>query len=285
MLFLIKILELSLLKVKNLHITLGSILLIFLSIFLFYLLNFVLKKFFVKASRKSGVTDSRYITIHQLCKYIIVLIAFLTCLNIVGISPSLLIASSAALLVGLGLGIQDVFRDLVAGILILIEGTIKVNDVIEIENKIAKVKRIGLRTTNVITNDDIEIIMPNRTFVNNNVINWSHTKDITRFVISVGVSFDTDPELMRKVLIECALEHHEVLKEEAHKPFVRLHDFGDYRLDFELVFWCRRAFQIENLRSKIRFTILQKLRENNIHIPYPQNDIYIRASKMEGDMG
>lgn len=285
MLYLLKILEFTLIKIKNLHITLGSLLLIILTIFLFYFINFILKKFFVKASRKSGITDTRFITIYQLCKYAIILIAFLTCLNIVGISPSLLIASSAALLVGLGLGIQDVFRDLVAGILILIEGTIKLNDVIEIENTVSKVKRIGLRTTTVITNDDIEIIMPNRTFVNNNVVNWSYTKDVTRFVISVGVSFDTDPELMRKVLIECALLHQEVVKDELHKPFVRLHDFGDYRLDFELVFWCKRAFQIQNLKSKIRFTILQKLRDNNIHIPYPQNDIYIRTAKMEGDMG
>lgn len=283
MLVLSKIFDITLLQIKNLHITLGSIFLLGMVLFFTYLFVIILKKFFVRASHRNGTNDNRFITIYQLCKYFIFLISLLICLNIVGISPSLLIASSAALLVGFGLGIQDVFRDLVAGILILIERTIKINDVIEIDSLVSKVKHIGLRTTTVITNDDIEIIMPNRMFVNNNVINWSHTKDVTRFFIKVGVSFDSDPELVKKVLVEASLLHREVLNEGLHKPYVRLSNFGDYRLDFELVFWCKRAFQISNLKSQIRFSILDKFRAHKIHIPHPQNDIYIKTPKIEGE--
>ncbi|MBX7227035.1 MAG: mechanosensitive ion channel [Chitinophagales bacterium] len=282
--FLNKLLDISLLKVKNLHITLGSLVMIAVVFIVTYLLLRVFRKFLVAKSRKDG-NDGRYITIYQLVKYLTYVIVFIICLNLVGISPGILIASSAALFVGLGLGIQDVFRDLVSGVLILAEGTIKVGDVVEVDKLIAKVKRIGLRTSTVTTNDDIEIIIPNRTFVNNNVINWNHTRDVTRFHIKVGVAYDSDAEKVRSILLHCAMEHPQVLKDPTVMPFVRLADFGDFRLDFELVFWCKRAFQIDNLRSQIRFSILQKFRENNIRIPYPQNDIYIRSSKMEGDLG
>ena len=203
------------------------------------------------------------------------MIAIAIALESIGIKLTLLIAGSAALLVGLGLGLQSVFQDFISGVVILVESTIQVNDVIEVEGFVGRVKEIGLRTSKVVTRDDIVTIIPNSKFTTERVINWSHTKRKTRFHINVGVAYGSDVELVREVLLECAAEHEEV--ENTPKPFVRFIDFGNSSLDFELFFWSVNNFYVENIKSDLRFLIDKKFRENKIQIPFPQRDIHIRT--------
>lgn len=218
-------------------------------------------------------------SIYQLIKYILWTIAIVLGLETIGIKITFLLAGSAALLVGLGLGLQQIFRDIVSGFFLLFEGNLKVNDIVELDNEIGKVKEIGFRTTKIESRDNIILIIPNSKFIDGKVINWSHIQKRTRFHVDVGVAYGSNVELVKKVLIQCAADHPDVTK--TPKPFVRFNDFGNSSLDFQIYFWTDRAFEVENTKSDLRFAIDKKFRENKIRIPFPQHDVYINPNQDE----
>jgi small-conductance mechanosensitive channel len=187
-----------------------------------------------------------------------------------------MLAGSAALLVGLGLGLQQTFNDIVSGIIILIEGTIRVGDVLELEGLVGRVTEIKLRTSTVYTRDGMNVIVPNHRFINENVVNWTHNHLANRFRITVGVAYGSDEQLVHKLLKECAEAHDDVITKETDRSvLVRLIGFGDSSLDFEILFWSRNAFRIEQTKSDIRFAILKAFREAGITIPFPQHDVHL----------
>ena len=185
------------------------------------------------------------------------------------------LAGSAAFGLGIGLGLQTFFNDLISGIFLLFEGTIEVDDVIEVDGIVGKVMKISLRATTVITRDDIIMIIPNHKFFAENVINWSHNEDQTRFSVEVGVAYGSDTALVKEILLACIAEHPEVL--DKPDPIVRFNDFGESSLDFEVFFWSENIFRIERIQSDIRFLIDQKFRDNAVEIPFPQRDIHVRS--------
>jgi len=212
----------------------------------------------------------------QILNYTIIVISIIIGLDMIGVKITLLLAGSAALLVGVGLGLQQVFNDIVSGILLLFEGTVTIGDIIELNNIIGKVEKISIRTSKIETRDGIVIIVPNSKLVSDNVINWSHNRSVTRFRIKVGVAYGSDITLVMQLLKEAALEHPEVVR--TPEPKARFIDFGESSLDFELLFYSKRMFDIEFVRSDIRVKIDQKFRENNITIPFPQRDLHFKTS-------
>lgn len=241
---------------------------------------FVLKRFIFSYFSKKRVDHSRQEAIYLLIKYFFWTVTVVAALEMVGIHVTLLIAGSAALLVGLGLGLQQIFQDLVSGIFILIEGTIKVNDVIELDGMVGKILAVNLRTSNVLTRDGIMIIVPNHKFIIENITNWSHSSESTRFKVEVGVAYGSDVEKVKSILLACANEQTEVLKQigdDPHNPFVRFVDFGDSALKFELYFWTTNIFHVEFIKSNLRFAIDKMFRENSITIPFPQRDIHVKT--------
>ncbi len=211
--------------------------------------------------------------IFLILKYIIIVATIIIILESVGVKVTLLLAGSAALLVGLGLGIQQLFNDIVSGFILLFERTITIEDIIEVDGMVARVKKIGLRTSEVETRDDIIIIVPNSRLVSEKVINWSHNRAFTRFKIKVGVAYGSDVELVRTILKECVEANENVSKEK--EPNVRFVDFGDSSLDFVVLFWSDKMFRIDDAKSDIRFMINEKFKENGIRIPFPQRDLHI----------
>jgi small-conductance mechanosensitive channel len=272
-----EILEYKIIQIGNFNLILYHIFLVALVFFITIVALWILRKVFDRLVEKKHINVGKRHAVYQMIKYIVWIIAIAIALESVGIRLTLLIAGSAALLVGLGLGLQNVFRDFVSGVVILFESTIQVNDVIEIEGFVGRVKEIGLRTSKVLTRDDIITIIPNSKFTSDKVINWSHTKRKTRFNLSVGVAYGSDVELVSKVLLKCAAEHSEVV--DTPKPFVRFIDFGNSSLDFQLYFWSVNNFFIENTKSDLRFLIDKKFRENKIQIPFPQRDIHLRTDE------
>ncbi|MFN4080530.1 MAG: mechanosensitive ion channel family protein [Saprospiraceae bacterium] len=238
----------------------------------------VLSRILLRPSVRDNADLGRRHSLLLLVRYVAWVIAILLIMQAIGIHLSVLLAGSAALLVGLGLGVQDIFRDIVSGIILLYEGTIEVGDVLEIEGKVGRVEDIKLRTSKICTREGIFIIMPNYKFISENVINWSHYKERpARFSVSVGVSFDADEEQVRQALIECAVAHPDVIKKPAKlMPFARIIDFAESRIVFELFFWVNRKFQVENTCSDIRYAILKKFREQGIIIPFPQRDVRMK---------
>ena len=249
----------------------------------FMLLLFVLKKLIKsRVSRVSEKAD-RLLALFQLLKYLIWVLAVILALEQLGIHLTFLLAGSAALLVGLGLGIQQTFNDIISGIIILIEGSLKINDVVEVDKLVGKVTEINLRTSVIYTRDGIYIIVPNHKFINENVINWSHHSRATRFHVSVGVAYGSDELLVKRVLMECLKEEPNVIMDhkEQYPMFVRIVNFGASSVDFELLFWSREIFLIEQIKSNIRFAILEKFREHRIEIPFPQTDIHIKTRRSD----
>ncbi|MBL7127693.1 MAG: mechanosensitive ion channel [Ignavibacteria bacterium] len=272
-----EILEYKIIQIGDYSLILYHVLFVIIVFIITGLILWVVKKIFDRLVEKKHMDVGKRHAIYQMVKYLIWVLAIAIALESIGIRLTLLIAGSAALLVGLGLGLQSVFQDFVAGVVILFESTIQVNDVIEVEGFVCRVKEIGLRTSKVLTRDDIITIIPNSKFTSEKVINWSHTKRKTRFNLGVGVAYGSDVELVRKVLLECAAEHSEV--EDTPNPFVRFIDFGNSSLDFQLYFWSVNNFFIENTKSDLRFLIDKKFRENKIHIPFPQRDLHIRTDE------
>ncbi len=224
--------------------------------------------------RLTNVIDrGRAKAMYQLFSYVVFVIFLLIALEFVGVKITILLAGSAALLVGLGLGIQSLFNDFVSGILLLFEGTISVGDIVEVGGLVGQVKNIYLRTSEIETRSRIIIIVPNHKLVSENVINWSHNRDITRFEVNVGVAYGSDVQLVKKLLEEAANEHDKVSK--IPEPVARFINFGDSSLDFELLFFTKNMFIIEFIKSDLRFAIDKKFRENKVTIPFPQRDVHI----------
>jgi small-conductance mechanosensitive channel len=246
-----------------------ALLLLFARFFLF-----LVKKYLERQRLKERLDKGREYAIYQMIVYLTYVITLAIGLESVGVKITVFLAGSTALLVGLGLGLQDFFKALVAGFIILTERTVSAGDVVEIAGTVGQVKEISLRTTTVTTRDDIVMIIPNQQLISDRVINWSQNKKSTRFGVSVGVAYGSDTRLVEKLLLEVAMTNELVQKDQA--PTVQFKDFGSSSLDFTLFFYSFELFRIEYVKSQLRYGIDQKFRENNIQIPFPQRDLWLR---------
>ncbi|MCH8903163.1 MAG: mechanosensitive ion channel [Bacteroidetes bacterium] len=268
-------LEFKIINLEKFQLTPYHILLIIIVLVLSKVVLVVVKKLFNRQKVINRFDRGQRFALYAMVKYLIIIIAVTTILQSLGLNLNIVLGASGALLLGLGFGLQQIFRDFISGIILLMEGTIKVSDIIEVEGIVGKVKRIGFRTSEIETRDNIVIIMPNSAFTGDKVINWSHNKENTRFDIKIGVAYGSDVELVKKVLLDCVKEHKEIINDPA--PSVRFDDFGDSSLDFRLVFRSNSMFRIEKTKSHLRFIIDRKFRENGIEIPFPQRDIHIKT--------
>lgn len=268
------ILSYKLIELEHLNVTVLSILMILLSIFIAWAIMRTIKRLLNNKRTSAKLDIGQRNTIYQLIKYLVYIITIAIILESLGVKITLLVAGSAALLVGLGLGIQQLFNDIVSGLILLFERSLTVDEIIEVDGMVAKVKEIGLRTSSLETRDNIIIIVPNSKLVSNSLINWSHNKKYTRFRVGVGVAYGSDVQLVKSILYECAINHPDITSE--MNPIVRFTDFADSSLNFEVLFWTNNMFMIENVKSDLRFAIDKAFHEKGIQIPFPQQDVYIK---------
>ena len=241
------------------------------------LLLWVVKRLLFRHSEVDEHERGNIQAIYQIIRYIIWIITFGLVLEIIGIKVTLLLAGSAALLVGIGLGLQQTFNDVISGIILLTERSIKINDVLEIDGNVVKIQTIGIRTSKGLNTDDISIIIPNSLITTSKVINWSHQNDKTRFRIDVGVAYGSDVDDVIRILEESAFEHPDVYDRDLTQG--RLMDFGSSSLDFQLLFFSKNTFGIGSVKSDIRRIIVKKFNENNIVIAFPQLDVYLKQNE------
>ena len=273
------IIEFELLKIGNYSLTMGILLTVLFAIIFTKVLLWILKKIIFRNEKLRKFEEGNLHSFFQVIKYVIWIFAILIILDTVGLKLNVLLAGSAALLVGIGLGLQNTFNDFISGIILLFEGSIKVGDILEIDNDVVKIQRIGLRTSEAMNRDDIVIILPNSLITTNKVINWSHQSKKTRFRINVGVAYGSDVDLVLEILRKSALEHPEIKDESSIN--VRFLNFGNSSLDFELLFFSKNIFRIENVKSEIRIIINRKFIEKNITIPFPQIDLHLKSNNTE----
>ena len=275
-----KLLDITLVNTSNFTLTVYTLIIAILIVISTMIILKLIKRIIRRYILKDSIDQGTYWSIYLIIRYFVWVIVAILIMDTVGVKISVLLASIAALLVGVGLGIQQLFGDIASGIVMLIERNLKIQDVIQLEDGIfGKVTEIGLRTTKIITRDDIIMIVPNSKFVNDRIINWSHIDFKTRFHVNVGVAYGSDVQLVKKCLLECASEIKHVA--EKPEPFVRFNDFGESSLDFQLYFWVMESFRVENLKSDLRFLIDQKFRENGVTIPFPQRDLHIKSNNTE----
>ncbi len=266
-------------ELGDFKLLMGNLLLAILVVLLTFLFLILLRRIIFKPRFIiSKIDEKRRATFYFLTKYIVWLISSVIILEVIGIKLSVLLFGSTALLVGLGLGLQNIFKDFVSGLFLLFEGSIKVGDIIEVDGEVGRVAEINLRSSEIFTRDDVTIIVPNSRFITEKVINWSHEKSQSRFNVTVNVAYGSNLDVVLHCLQEAMDEHPQV--QNRPKPFVRFIDFGESALVFDMIFWSRNMFRIENIKSDLRFSVYKKLQENNVIIPFPQRDVHIKVDDL-----
>lgn len=260
---------------NRIHITIGLLLVVTVS---FVVSSFILKNIRKFLTRKMEEVDKlKFISVFKFIKYITYIIVVFASLSLAGFNITPFLAASAALLVGLGLALQELFQDIIGGVFIIIDKSLLVGDIIEVEGKVGRVIDIKLRTTRAITRDDKIIIIPNHKFITDTIFNYTQNHKTTREFVTVGVAYGSNTRLVEKLLLESVAKQKGVLK--SPKPFVLFDDFGDSSLNFRICFYLNNSFIDPYVKSDIRFTIDDLFRENNITIPFPQRDVHLFTQK------
>jgi small-conductance mechanosensitive channel len=245
---------------------------LFLIFFASQVKRILTKRIFPRYSIEPGFADS----IGTIVRYIVLIIGFYIIFQQAGLNLSSLGILAGALGVGIGFGLQNITNNFISGLIILFERPIKVGDRIEVGDIVGDVQEINARSTTVITNDNISVIIPNSEFINSTVINWSHNERLVRFRFPVGVSYNEDPEKVKSLLLEVVDLNEGVLKTPA--PDVLFENFGDSSLDFQLLVWTSEyTNRPAALKSQLYFEIFKKFKKHGIEIPFPQNDIHLRS--------
>jgi small-conductance mechanosensitive channel len=263
-----------LLHIGNTDLTMGNLLMAVLVLLVARLVSFVFAKTLHQYALRRKIDAGREYAARTLVIYFLYTIAVFLSIQALGVSVNMVWAGAAALFVGLGFGIQQIFNDIVSGLILLIEGTVEVNDVVIVDGIVGVVVKIGLRTSQVETRDRVVMIIPNSKLVSENVVNWSHNKTYTRFHVDVGVAYSSDVQLVSRLLLQAAAEHPLVQKEPA--PKVAFRDFGDSALRFSLYYFSEEFLANEFVKSDLRFAIEALFREHDVRIPFPQRDLWLR---------
>ena len=233
--------------------------------------------------RVSRFDQAQKVLAEKLLTIIIWTAAFFVTVDLVGLDLTALAFFGGAFGLAIGFGLQKTFGNLISGILLLLDKSIKPGDVISVTDPagneaVGQIRKIGIRAISVITRDQTEHLIPNENLMINQVVNWSYSSKDVRVKAPVGVSYDSDLDLVTKLLYQAAEDVDRVLN--IPKPRVNLMGFGDNSVDFELRFWIQDPEGgIANIRSDVYMRIWHLFKENDIEIPFPQRDLHLRSSK------
>lgn len=257
------------------HLTITNILEAIMTMLIAWLVIWIAINLFLQPYYKRSKVDvGNQYAVNQLLKYVVyVMGATIALKNNLHFNLDILLGGAAALMVGIGLGLQQTFNDLISGIILLFERTIEVGDVVDVDGLVGTIISIGIRTSVVKVRDNTSIVVPNSKFITEKVMNWTHNEENQiRFHIAIGVAYGSDTELVKNTLLQIAHDNPDILQRPA--SFVRFVDFADSSLNFELHFWSRNYIRIEDVKSDLRFQIDAEFRRNDIDIPFPQRVIW-----------
>src|SRR5690606_4109701 len=236
-----------------------------------------------RIDRLPGLTPSARLLLSKTLQLVLVVVATLLALSSFGINFTALAVFSGALGLAVGFGLQRIFSNLVAGVILLLDRSIKPGDVIEVSNVQGKpdtygyVKTLGLRYSSVVTRDNHEYLIPNEEFILNKVANWSFSDRAVRLKKKVRVAYDTDLRLAQKLMLEAAASVERVLPHP--KPVCLLREFGDFGVEMEIRFWISDPQNgVNNVTSDVLFAIWERFSEHGVRIPLPQRDLHIKSS-------
>ncbi|WP_457743429.1 mechanosensitive ion channel family protein [Sulfurimonas sp.] len=264
-----------------------SILKLILTLFIF-IMGFILGSLYKRKIKsmslnKRSFTSSTRTLLANIGYYFIILVAFFFALNALGIKLSSLAIVAGALSVGIGFGLQNIVSNFVSGLILMIERSIKIGDYIQLDDNLrGRVSDIRMRSTTVVTNDNIDVIIPNQKLIENNVINWTMSDSIRRYSIPFDVAYGTDVhkviELVTQTILQSEYKEN-IVNNSQHETKVIMTAMADSSLNFELLIWTKGEYSHRPKRAASIFLILiyDVLNENNIEIPFPQQDLHIRS--------
>ena len=255
-------------------------LLIALLIAVFWISSRTKRFLFNRFLAKSGLDRSLQYAIAQIVSNVVLIVGIFIVLDNAGIHLGALTVFAGAVGVGVGFGLQNIASNFISGLVILAERPITVGDRVEVAGIAGQVQHIRARSTVIVTNDNITMIVPNTKFIDSPVTNWTYGDPRVRFRLPVGVAYGSDVNKVREALLAAASENANTLKDPA--PSVFLEKFGENSIDFELVVWSSEmSYRPRRYRSDLNFAMEQKLREAGIEIAFPQRDLHIRSGVLK----
>lgn len=232
-----------------------------------------------RALLRSKLSPSQKVLLHKLSKIFFISTAGIIALNVVGLDFTALAVFSGALGIGIGFGLQKVFANLMSGFILLMDKSIKPGDVIAIADTYGWVNRLGARYVSILTRDGKEHLIPNETLITERVENWSYSSDRIRIHTPIGVSYDSDIVLVKKLLLEVAAKHPRILKKP--EPACLIKGFGDNSVDFEIRAWIKDPVNgISNVKSDLYEEIWLAFQQNDVEIPFPQRDLNVNMKQV-----
>jgi len=226
----------------------------------------VLKRFQLSRGLPELISSTLY--------YVILLLVFLSAVNVGGVELNKFTVLTGAIGVGFGFGLQNIINNFVSGLILQFERPVHIDDILEIDGNIGKVTRIGVRSSTIQTAQGAEVIIPNANFISSKVINWTLTESQRRLELPVGVAYGTDPTLVLRLLHDSASRHELVLTKP--EPVAFFKGFGDSSLDFELQFWVMQENNTIKIKSEVGLVAMKLLKDAGIEIPFPQRDLNVR---------
>ncbi len=280
----IKIFSYPLVRIGDTTVTPSNIFIFIIIISVGLLVSKVYKSSVFKLNKKYNINHSTITILANLGYYIILILFLLFALRSVGLDLSSFAVIAGALSVGIGFGLQNIVSNFISGIILMFEKSIKIGDYIQIdEDTRGEVVDISMRSTIIKTNDNINLIIPNQSFIQNNVINWTLGDDIVRFRVPFGVAYGNDIDKVEKVVLK-ALEESDIsyVKRDGDMYDTRVvfEEMADSSLNFELFVWVKGEDARKPRRTKSIFLkmIYKALNESSITIPFPQQDIYLKSA-------
>jgi small-conductance mechanosensitive channel len=255
-------------------LTIGSLALFLLAILISWAFGKIFSIVLYRALKNRKVENGKAFAITQILRYILYAIFFVFSLQILNLNLSGLLLGASALLIGVGIGLQQIFYDLFSGLLMLIERKVKVGDFVDIDGMVGRVDKIDMRTSVVRNIDNISVIVPNSKLISENVTNWSSNRGLARFKVVVRVVYGSDVEKVKTLLIECAKQHEKVLNKPM--PMVQFKEFGESSMNFHLLFWSVHFREIDIIKSDLHFAINDSFIAHKIQIAYPQLDVHLK---------
>lgn len=233
-----------------------------------------------KIDNSEDLTPSVKVLLNKIAKFLIFTSAVLFTLSAVGVDLSAFTFLGGAVGVGLGFGLQKIVSNFISGIIILADKSIKPGDVVEIDDVYGWVRKLDTRFVSVVTRSGKEYLIPNEDFITKEVINWSYSDELVRVEAKVGVSYNSDLRLVQKLMQQSIESKARIL--DKPEPNVLLMGFGDSSVNFELRFWIDDPQNgIQNIRSEVLLSIWDHFQENEVEIPFPQQDYHLKSLPAE----
>ncbi len=277
---LIKIWTFSIFSVDGNKITLGSLVVgVFLVLLAYSFARRLSQKTAEKIFTRFDIDESVRASLQQIGFYVLLIIFTLAILQFLNIPITVFTVLGSTLAIGIGFGSQNIVNNFISGLIIMLERPIRVGDAIEVGGIYGTVEEVGTRSTKVKATDNTHIVVPNSSFLEQNVLNWTLSDDVIRSKVSVGVAYGSDTQMVKNLLIQSVTEHEKVLS--YPKPVVIFAEFGDNALNFDVYYYSKiqTFIQVREVASDIRFKIDALFALSDVVIAFPQRDIHIDAIK------